>query len=58
MSRLREVQQAQARVAQLVRGSYGRLLTVLAAPTRDIAAAEDALADALDARWPAGPTTE
>ena len=55
MSRLREVQQAQARVAQLVRGSYGRLLTVLAAPTRDIAAAEDALADALEralARWP------
>ena len=55
MSRLREVQQAQARVAQLVRDSYGRLLTVLAAPTRDIAAAEDALADALEralARWP------
>src|SRR6476660_6673879 len=55
MSRLREVQQAQARVAQLVRGSYGRLLTVLAAPTRDIAAAEDALADAVEralARWP------
>src|SRR6478609_2281281 len=54
MSRLREVQQAQARVAQLVRGSYGRLLTVLAAPTRDIAAAEDALADAVEralARW-------
>ena len=55
MSRLREDQQAQARVAQLVRGSYGRLLTVLAAPTRDIAAAEDALADAVEralARWP------
>ena len=55
MSRLREDQQAQARVAQLVRDSYGRLLTVLAAPTRDIAAAEDALADALEralARWP------
>src|SRR6478735_7732185 len=55
MSRLREVQQAQARVAQLVRGSYGRLLAVLAAPTRDISAAEDALADALEralARWP------
>ena len=55
MSRLREDQQARAGVAQLVRGSYGRLLTVLAAPTRDIAAAEDALADALEralARWP------
>jgi predicted RNA polymerase sigma factor len=42
-------------VADLVRDSYGRLLAVLAAPTRDIAAAEDALADALEralARWP------
>jgi RNA polymerase sigma-70 factor, ECF subfamily len=45
----------QERVADLVRDSYGRLLAVLAAPTRDIAAAEDALADALEralARWP------
>jgi predicted RNA polymerase sigma factor len=44
-----------ARVAQVTRDSYGRLLAVLAAPTRDIAAAEDALADALEralARWP------
>jgi RNA polymerase sigma-70 factor (ECF subfamily) len=43
------------RVADLVRDSYGRLLAVLAAPTRDIAAAEDALADAFErglARWP------
>ena len=43
------------RVADLVRESYGRLLAVLAAPTRDIAAAEDALADAFEralARWP------
>ena len=42
-------------MAQLSRHSYGRLLAVLAAPTRDIAAAEDALADALEralARWP------
>jgi predicted RNA polymerase sigma factor len=42
-------------VAQVTRDSYGRLLAVLAAPTRDIAAAEDALADALEralARWP------
>ncbi len=55
MSRLREDQQTQQRVADLVRESYGRLLAVLAAPTRDIAAAEDALADALEralARWP------
>ena len=55
MSLLRENQQAQARVAQVTRGSYGRLLAVLAAPTRDIAAAEDALSDALEralARWP------
>jgi RNA polymerase sigma-70 factor, ECF subfamily len=42
-------------VADLVRDSYGRLLAVLAAPSRDIAAAEDALADAMEralARWP------
>src|SRR3954451_22320490 len=55
MSRLREDRQAQARVAQLTRDSYGRLLAVLAAPTRDLAAAEDALADAFEralARWP------
>jgi predicted RNA polymerase sigma factor len=42
-------------VAQVARDSYGRLLAVLAAPTRDISAAEDALADALEralARWP------
>jgi RNA polymerase sigma-70 factor (ECF subfamily) len=45
----------QRRVADLVRDSYGRLLAVLAAPTRDIATAEDALADALERalqRWP------
>src|SRR3954467_286139 len=55
MSRLREDQQARPRVAQIARDSYGRLLAVLAAPTRDITAAEDALADALEralARWP------
>jgi predicted RNA polymerase sigma factor len=43
-------------VAEVVRGSYGRLLALLAAPTRDIAAAEDAIADALERaliRWPA-----
>jgi predicted RNA polymerase sigma factor len=45
----------QQRVADLFRDSYGRLLALLAAPTRDIAAAEDALADALERavdRWP------
>jgi RNA polymerase sigma-70 factor, ECF subfamily len=55
MSRLREDPKTQQRVADLVRDSYGRLLAVLAAPTRDIAAAEDALADALEralTRWP------
>jgi RNA polymerase sigma-70 factor, ECF subfamily len=44
-----------ARVAEVARDSYGRLLAVLAAPTRDIGAAEDALADALEralSRWP------
>jgi len=52
---LNEAGAVQQRVADLVRDSYGRLLAVLAAPTRDIAAAEDALADALEralARWP------
>ena len=42
-------------MAELTRDSYGTLLAVLAAPTRDIGAAEDALADALEralARWP------
>jgi predicted RNA polymerase sigma factor len=46
---------AQQRVADLFRDSYGGLLALLAAPTRDIAAAEDALADALERavdRWP------
>jgi predicted RNA polymerase sigma factor len=45
-----------ARVAEVVRRSYGRLLALLAAPSRDIAAAEDALADAFEralTRWPA-----
>ena len=40
---------------RLTRDSYGRLLALLAAPSRDIAAAEDCLADAMEralARWP------
>jgi predicted RNA polymerase sigma factor len=47
--------EAQARVAELVARSYGRLLAVLAAPSGDIPAAEDAIADALEralTRWP------
>jgi predicted RNA polymerase sigma factor len=46
---------AQARAEQTARASYGRLLAVLAAPTGDIAAAEDALADAFEralSTWP------
>jgi predicted RNA polymerase sigma factor len=47
--------EVQARVAELVRGSYGRLLALLAAPTGDIPAVEDAIGDALEralTRWP------
>jgi RNA polymerase sigma-70 factor (ECF subfamily) len=47
-----------ARIAERVaRESYGRLLALLAARTRDVAAAEDALADAFAAAlaaWPRG----
>jgi predicted RNA polymerase sigma factor len=46
---------AQARAEQTARASYGRLLAVLAAPTGDINAAEDALADAFEralTTWP------
>ncbi|MDT5229687.1 MAG: hypothetical protein QOI39_187 [Mycobacterium sp.] len=49
----------QTRVAELVRTSYGRLLALLAAPSGDIAAAEDAIADALEralVRWPTDGT--
>ena len=45
-----------ARIAErAARHSYGRLLAILAAPTRDIPLAEDALADAFEKalrRWP------
>ena len=40
--------EAKARVDEVTRASYGRLLALLSAPTRDIAAAEDALADAVE----------
>jgi predicted RNA polymerase sigma factor len=47
--------EVRARLAELTRDSYGRLLAVLAAPTRDLAAAEDAMADAFEralTHWP------
>ncbi len=47
--------EADGAVEQVVRRSYGRLVALLAAGTRDIALAEDALADALEralTRWP------
>ena len=46
---------AEVRAASVARTSYGRLIALLAAPTRDIPAAEDALSDAFAqalARWP------
>lgn len=42
-------------IERVTRDSYGRLLALLAAPTGDIPAAEDAIADALEralSRWP------
>jgi predicted RNA polymerase sigma factor len=47
---------AAGRADEVARASYGRLLALLAAPTGDIAAAEDALADAFERAlvgWPA-----
>lgn len=47
---------AWARAESVARASYGRLLAVLAAPTGDLRAAEDALADAFERAlrgWPA-----
>ena len=46
---------ARAAAETVARGSYGRLVALLAARTRDVAAAEDALADAFAAalvEWP------
>ena len=48
-------QDATARAALAVRESFGKLLAILGARTRDVAAAEDALADAFAAalaQWP------
>ncbi|MGY4859379.1 RNA polymerase sigma factor [Cryobacterium sp. AP23] len=47
---------AEARAELTARASYGRLLAVLAAPTGDIAAAEDALADAFERALTTWPT--
>lgn len=41
--------EADAQAALVARESYGKLLAILAARTRDVAAAEDALADAFAA---------
>ena len=46
---------AEARAEQVVRASYGRLIAILAAPTGDIALAEDTLGDAFEkalSGWP------
>ncbi len=46
---------AEQTVEQVVRSSYGRLVAYLAARSRDLAAAEDALGDAFLAaleQWP------
>jgi RNA polymerase sigma-70 factor, ECF subfamily len=49
---------SEARLAErLARESYGRLLALLSARTRDVAAAEDALADAFAAALTAWPRT-
>ena len=48
---------AAAAAERVARESYGRMLALLAARTRDVAAAEDALADAFAAAlsaWPRG----
>lgn len=41
-------QELRSTVSTVVSRSYGRLIALLAAPTRDLAAAEDALSDALE----------
>jgi RNA polymerase sigma-70 factor (ECF subfamily) len=51
----RQFESAQARAAQVARASYGRLIGILSAQSGDIAAAEDALSDALQnalIKWP------
>ncbi len=48
---------ARTTIEQVVRASYGRLLAFLAARSRDVAAAEDALAEAFQAALVAWPRT-
>ena len=51
----RDRSDVEVRVAQIARTSYGRLLAILAAPTRDLSLAQDALADAFERAlrsWP------
>lgn len=45
------------RVVHAARSSYGRLVALLAAPTRDLAAAEDALSDAFEQALRTWPTS-
>ncbi|MDM0050672.1 RNA polymerase sigma factor [Variovorax sp. J22R115] len=55
------VQEARAAAEKAARQSYGRLVAILSARTRDIAASEDALADAFARaleRWPADGVPE
>lgn len=47
--------EARAAATMAARASYGRLVALLAAPTRDLAAAEDALADAFERALHAWP---
>ncbi len=52
---------AQRAVEQVARDSYGRLLAFVASRSRDVAAAEDALADSFQAaleKWPGGGIPE
>jgi len=48
---------ARSRAESVARGSYGRLIALLAAHTGDIALAEDALGDAFEAALASWPTT-
>ena len=52
-----DAQSSQAAAARAARQSYGRLVALLAASTRDIALAEDALADAFERALRSWPTT-
>ncbi len=57
LMRREDDQQARAAAEAVARRSYGKLVAFLAARTRDVAAAEDALADAFAAAlvdWPVG----